>query len=112
MNDGAASVLQNPDGTIALTGSSRSEISGEKTEINFGESDYWVVKLDANALKVAQNSSKYRISAYPNPTRGKMNIAGNEKFISATLYDNAGRKIQKNCFLWKLWGSLGFIFFT
>lgn len=42
-----SSIEQTIDEGYILAGSSFSDISGEKTEIHFGDNDYWVVKLDA-----------------------------------------------------------------
>ena len=39
-------VQQTTDGGYILGGDSKSGISGDKTEINLGYSDYWVVKLN------------------------------------------------------------------
>ncbi|MDF7811483.1 T9SS type A sorting domain-containing protein [Hymenobacter sp. YC55] len=44
-------VEQTSDGGYILGGSSNSPISGDKTQANQRESDYWVVKLDANGIK-------------------------------------------------------------
>ena len=40
--------FQATDGGFIMGGSSTSGISGDKTEVNYGESDYWIVKLTAN----------------------------------------------------------------
>ncbi len=42
------SIHQTKDGGYIIGGSSESEISGLKTEANYGSLDYWVVKLDSN----------------------------------------------------------------
>lgn len=42
------SMAQTADGGYIIAGSSSSDISGEKTENNIGEGDYWLVKLDAS----------------------------------------------------------------
>lgn len=44
--DKLESVLQTPDGGFLLGGYSRSGISEDKTEINQGNYDYWIVKVD------------------------------------------------------------------
>ena len=41
------SLIEMPDGSIILGGSSSSGISGDKTLASFGSNDYWVVKLSA-----------------------------------------------------------------
>ncbi len=40
------------DGGFLLGGPSRSAISGNKTSINYGQWDYWIVKVDANGNKM------------------------------------------------------------
>jgi Secretion system C-terminal sorting domain len=44
----AKTIKQTADGGYIIGGSSESPISGDKTDNNRGEGDYWVVKLDAN----------------------------------------------------------------
>ena len=52
-NDDSLSCLQQTaDGGYLLSGSSSSGISGSKTTTNYGASDAWVIKLDANGNKV------------------------------------------------------------
>lgn len=46
------SVLQTPDGGYLISGSSFSGISGDKTQVNQGSWDYWLVKLNASGVKV------------------------------------------------------------
>jgi len=46
-NDCIHSMLQTSDGGYILAGTSYSDISGDKTEANYGSSDYWVVKIDS-----------------------------------------------------------------
>ena len=40
------------DGGYVLAGSSRSAMDGNKTSPNFGDNDYWVVRLDSSGNKV------------------------------------------------------------
>ncbi|HEX8349386.1 MAG TPA: T9SS type A sorting domain-containing protein [Hymenobacter sp.] len=40
-----------PDGGFLLGGESKSGISGDKSQVNQGNYDYWVVKIDANGNK-------------------------------------------------------------
>ncbi|PKW20467.1 T9SS type A sorting domain-containing protein [Flavobacterium lindanitolerans] len=47
-SDELRSVLQTSDGGYLLGGSSNSPESGNKREKNYGESDYWVIKLDSS----------------------------------------------------------------
>ena len=50
--DGAVGILPEDDGGYILSGSSASNISGEKTEDSRGLTDYWVVKVDAKGHKL------------------------------------------------------------
>ena len=45
-------ISKTADSGFILGGSSTSGISGDKTEAGFGESDYWIVKLDAAGLLI------------------------------------------------------------
>ncbi|MBK8415239.1 MAG: hypothetical protein IPL22_12570 [Bacteroidetes bacterium] len=45
------SVNQTPDGGYLLAGSSFSGISGDKTQVNQGAWDYWLVKTNASGVK-------------------------------------------------------------
>ena len=44
-------IQQTSDGGYILAGSTNSGISGDVTEANRGQSDFWVVKIDANGNK-------------------------------------------------------------
>jgi hypothetical protein len=50
------SVIETTDGGYMLGGSSSSGISGDKTEVNQGFSDYWVLKLDESGNIMWQNT--------------------------------------------------------
>jgi len=54
--DTARSMDQTSDGGIVILGESLSPISGDKTEGNIGDFDYWVVKLDVNGAIQWQNT--------------------------------------------------------
>lgn len=49
-------VLQTPDGGYILGGYSSSGISGDKTEINAGTRDFWIIKLNSIGDIIWQNS--------------------------------------------------------
>ncbi len=48
--DWLRSVQQTTDGGYILGGYSNSGISGDKTEISYGDKDFWIVKLDSNGI--------------------------------------------------------------
>jgi hypothetical protein len=51
-NDYLTSIQQTPDGGYILGGISYSLVSGNKTAVNKGGFDYWIIKLDAKGNKV------------------------------------------------------------
>ncbi len=51
-NDGVNRITPTADGGYLLVGNSYSTASGDKTEINRGFTDYWLVKIDANGNKL------------------------------------------------------------
>ncbi len=50
------SIIICPDGGYLLGGNSLSGISGDKTEINLGDLDYWIVKIDETGIIEWQNT--------------------------------------------------------
>lgn len=54
--DGITAMISTADGGFLLGGISYSGISGNKTTANFGDADYWLVKLDANGTKQWEQS--------------------------------------------------------
>ena len=55
-DDICTSVAQTFDGGFILGGRSKSSPSGNKTSANYGEEDYWVIRLDANGNKLWDQS--------------------------------------------------------
>ena len=51
-SEGLASIITTSDGGFLLGGDSSSGISGDKSEVSKGNYDYWVVKINANGLKL------------------------------------------------------------
>ena len=54
--DRVYNVIQIADGGYIVSGVSVSGISGDKTETNFGNFDYWIVKLDTNGAVIWENT--------------------------------------------------------
>jgi hypothetical protein len=50
-NDDLSRIQQTTDGGFILAGTSRSGISGDKTQGTRGSYDYWIVKIDSNGIK-------------------------------------------------------------
>jgi len=55
-NDQLRSIIQTTDGGYLLGGDSQSSISGDKTENSQGNSDYWVVKINASGSITWENT--------------------------------------------------------
>ncbi len=53
--DFVASIQQTADGGFIIGGSSDSPADGTKIEVNYGNADYWVVRLDANGQEMWQH---------------------------------------------------------
>ncbi|MFV0531113.1 MAG: T9SS type A sorting domain-containing protein [Flavobacteriales bacterium] len=90
-SDRLLNTLQTRDGGYLLSGTSRSEATGDKN----GLKDYWIVKLkDQPVEKVEENRS---IQLYPVPTERYVTIVTPYDFKtgSALIYDYAGRILQK-----------------
>lgn len=49
-------IRQLPDGGYIVAGTSSSPVSGDKTEGNIGEADYWIIRLDATGNIIWQNT--------------------------------------------------------
>ena len=56
LDDYLHSIQQTSDGGYILGGESRSDMTGEKTEGNFGITDYWVIKINSTGGIVWQNN--------------------------------------------------------
>jgi hypothetical protein len=55
-SDEAAAILQTPDGGFVIGGTSSSSDDGNKTSPNYGGSDFWLVRLDAQGQKLWEQS--------------------------------------------------------
>ena len=55
-NEAAHTIVQTSDGGFVIGGSSLSTISGNRTATNYGNFDYWIVKLDATGTQVWDRS--------------------------------------------------------
>src|SRR5262245_34063811 len=49
--DGLLCLQQTFDGGYIFSGYSASAISGDKTQVGWGEEDYWIVKTDVSGIK-------------------------------------------------------------
>lgn len=73
-------IQQTDDGGFILGGSSASSISGDKTEDSRGDSDYWILKLDAEGNILWQHtyggSGQDELSAFQQTAEGGLIIGG------------------------------------
>ena len=97
LSDGCNSIVKNLDGTFLLAGTSRSPISGTKTVASYGDSDYWLVKLDEETLN-SESFTNTIFSIYPNPVKDYLTIAFEKHLdvIIVEFYNLLGQKIYTN----------------
>lgn len=83
------------DNGYILGGNSRSGISGEKSEISRGGTDYWVVKLNTDNLS-SNDFNTASTGIYPNPTSGLITFDPDfdQNLSSISLTDFVGKKIK------------------
>ncbi|MBL0281894.1 MAG: hypothetical protein IPQ11_16370 [Bacteroidetes bacterium] len=90
------------DGGLLIGASSLSGISGDKTEINHGGNDLWVIKLDAARNIQWENSFGGTISDYMRCYRitegGYMILGASQSNMSADKSDNAFGVMNYNDF--------------
>lgn len=91
------------DGGLLIGASSLSGISGDKTEINHGGNDLWVIKLDAARNIQWENSFGGTISDYMRdvielPEGGYMILGASQSNMSADKSDNAFGVMNYNDF--------------
>lgn len=80
-------ILPTSDGGYILSGDSESGISGDKTEASRGQSDFWIVKIDANGNKLwdksfGGNRRDFLGGVYPVSDGGYLLIGSSESDIS------------------------------
>lgn len=93
-SEGLTNIIETPDGGYFVAGSSLSGISGEKTEISRGQSDYWVLKLENNSLSFT-NPILSSLKIYPNPTTELVNIKLSTNFTGMiTQTDILGKEVK------------------
>jgi hypothetical protein len=116
--DGIENMLVDGNGSIFLGGNSLSSIVGEKTEVNRGGSDYWVMLLEPNALSL-DSTLFSEIKVFPNPTNKILDFRFPTPFTGKIVQtDSLGKVIQtleiKNQvnFSTEVLGSDGIYFFT
>ncbi len=101
--DALYAVQQTSDGGYIMGGYSNSNISGDKTENNFDNtqftSDYWIVKLYPDTTTGISNVrfENYDLKVFPNPAKDEITIAGytlqNNQPAVLKIYDAMGKEV-------------------
>jgi hypothetical protein len=113
----SVSIVPTGDGGFLIGGPSASGVSGNKTSPNYGDYDYWLVKIDADGNKLwdrsyGGNSSDLLTSVAPTPDGGfllggtsESGISGNKTSVShgridywVIKVDAAGNKLWEKTF--------------
>jgi len=84
--------FQTNDGGFVISGSSLSDISGDKTENSNGGWDYWIVKLDPEELSVQENSISPLVLS-PNPVDNILDIEYSSNIEKVIIYTISGAKV-------------------
>lgn len=93
-NDEARKIVKHHD-KVYILGASDSGISGDKTSINHGWDDIWLVEIDAATLKIPAHFAPERIAVYPNPFTSEIHVNFEELHVHRIeLTDNTGKLIQ------------------
>jgi hypothetical protein len=91
--DYLSEVQQTTDGGYILGGTSGSGISGDKTESNNGQMDYWIIKLAPDTITSVFNVKHASdILIYPNPATSLVTIDSKQAAITKVeVYDVLGQ---------------------
>ena len=92
--DSGTDIQQTTDGGYVILGSSTS--NDVDVSVNYGNEDYWIVKLGPDNLSLSNFSETTTISLYPNPTQDKLTIKLNyfEPSLEMNITDILGKKIH------------------
>lgn len=93
-DDVLSALQQTTDGGYLLGGSSQSGKSGDRTGVNRGQSDYWIVKLDAGGniqwdKAIGGNQSDNLRAMYQTSDGGYIFGGGSSSFISGEKTENS-----------------------
>lgn len=84
----------NNDGTLYVAGSSLSGISGDKTEVNLGSNDYWVVKY-GNILN-AETNEPATFELLQNPVAELLEFSGLNESGTYRIYNLYGQLLKQD----------------
>jgi len=92
--DTLSSIYQTNDSGFILGASSKSGISGDKTEdSNNNSKDYWLIKILPSTLSIKDETLSNSITLYPNPSSNIIYIKGGTPDISISIYDVLGKEV-------------------
>ncbi len=89
--DWAQSIQQTTDGGYIVAGTTGSS-SGDVT-IQYGDRDFWVVKLNPDNLSSTDFSNANRVTIFPNPTKDFFKLSNYENIKKIEIYDLNGKKL-------------------
>lgn len=89
--DWGRSVQQTTDGGYIVSGTTGS-YNGDVT-IQYGDRDFWVVKLGPDNLSINDFSNVNGVTIYPNPTKDFFKLSTYKNIQKIELYDLNGKKI-------------------
>lgn len=97
ITDWGQSIQQTTDGGYIVAGTSGS-YDGDVT-VQYGDRDFWVVKLNPDNLSTTNFSNVNKVSIFPNPTKDFFKLSNYDNIQKIELYDLNGKKlILKNDF--------------
>ncbi|UOQ51720.1 T9SS type A sorting domain-containing protein [Hymenobacter cellulosivorans] len=74
-HDPASALASQPNGGLVVAGTTYPGIGGDKTQIGYGEEDFWLVKLqDATITGVRPTLTKEPLTIYPNPAHNRLTL--------------------------------------
>jgi hypothetical protein len=95
--DWGRSIQQTTDGGYIVAGTTGS-YSGDVT-VQYGDRDFWVVKLSPDNLSTIDFSNENKVTIYPNPTKDYLKLSNYKNIQKVEVYDlNGKRLILKNDF--------------
>lgn len=95
--DTAKSIQQTSDGGYIVAGTTGSWDGDVTTQ--YGDRDFWVVKLNPDALSTNDFSNENKVTFFPNPTKDFFELSNYENVQKIELYDLNGRELlSKNDF--------------
>jgi len=89
--DWGQSIQQTADGGFIVAGTTGSS-SGDVT-VQYGDRDFWVVKLNPQELSTNDFSNENKVTFFPNPTKDFFKLSTYDNIQKIELYDLNGKKL-------------------